>query len=167
MTRSFLLAFALAACGGGGSSDWLTGKTKTVDGTAEGTAFTIDIPAAMESRPNALGLRSFLSDDEQRTHGPWVDVEKVNYAPTSADDVTGYVTEGATVVAKEQRPDGAWFMAAVKKDAPAKVHVRLWRTAEGKKTLVCDAKIEAEKTISDVDKVRARFEQICSSLRHK
>jgi hypothetical protein len=167
MRHLLLLSLALAACGGGSSSDWLGGKLKTVDGKVDDIAFAIDLPTAMESRPNALGLRSYLSDDAERTFGPWVDVEKAGYTPRSPEDVTGYVTEGATVVAKEQRPDGAWLMAAIKKDAPSKVHVRLWRTSPGKTTLVCDAKQEAEKTIADPEKVRARFEQICSTLRYK
>jgi hypothetical protein len=163
--RHALLAL-LAACGGG-SSDWLTGELKLVERKAEDIAFTIEMPAAMTPRQNALGMRAYLTDEEQRTYGPWIDVEKAGYTPKTVEDMVGSEREGATIVAKEQRPDGSWFMAAIKKDAPAIVHVRWWKPAEGKKTLVCDANQKAEKTIADPEKVRARFEQICATLKYK
>jgi hypothetical protein len=128
-----------------------------------GEKFTIEMPGAFTHRANAISMRWYLTDEEQRTYGPWVDVEATEHVPKEESDLALYST-GFEVTKQDREADGSWLLVLKKGDK--EIRAKLWRPHAGRKGgLSCEAYQQAEAKLGSPDKVRERLVAICKSLR--
>jgi hypothetical protein len=170
MSRHAACAAALAlatltACGKKGGSDWTQRPIKTISGTVDGIAFTIDVPDGMrqKAKPDELAL-DFLDGEYAKSPDVWI------RSGTSGKTLDDYVKSEPNVTVwlrKESLPDGYiashenaaykgtddWIVAAV-------------RTGGGK-VLSCNARVTPwEPGATAKDKVPL-VEKMCLSLKAK
>ncbi len=172
MQKLVIAVFVLAACGGGsgggssgsgGGDDWTSKPIKTVSATADGVAFTIDLPDGMRQKPDSGGVTfDFLVGEYAKT--PEVTVRAAGFAKT-LEEYMKSEPRTSEWLRKDTLPDGYIASAENPNYKGKEDYVVYAYHSAGDKVLTCHARVTPWSRGATTKDKLPLVEKICLSLK--